>query len=390
VALSDEQNAMLRLLAQGEQGYADIAALMGLSEDEVRAKVVGALAQLQAEGKPAPDVPPPLAGGAHPAAEATAPEPAPPTGGEEPAEPAIADAVAPGAGAATEPAEAKPAGAEPRGEGGAEAGPAGAEPRGEGGAEQNAPTTQPAPPAAPAAPRTGTAPPSSTPPPKPSGARTITLPSGRSVWLLGGGALAAIVVIVVVILLVSGGGGGGSTTAATEGSPSAAAEGEGEANAGGKPATEAKLEPVGGSEAEGFASFGRVKNKLALQVEATGLEPTEEGVDSYAIWLARSPRKMIPLASVGVKGSGKAAGMIAAQFEVPLEVLGYLASGTFDQIAITKVDNKRFETGIEVATKRKKTPTYLGEEILRGTITGPIVGLAVREEEEQKAEEEGK
>jgi hypothetical protein len=375
VALSDEQNAMLRLLAQGEQGYADIAALMGLSEDEVRAKVVGALAQLQAEGKPAPDVPPPLAGGAHPAAEATAPEPAPPTGGAEPTEPAIADAVAPGGGAETEPAEAKPAGAEPRREGGA---------------EQNAPTTQPAPPAAPAASTTGAAPPSSTPPPKPSGARTITLPSGRSAWLLGGGALAAIVVIVVVILLLSGGGGGGSTTAATEGSPSAAAEGEGEANAGAKPATEAKLEPVGGSEAEGFASFGRVKNKLALQVEATGLEPTEEGVDSYAIWLARSPRKMIPLASVGVKGSGKAAGMIAAQFEVPLEVLGYLASGTFDQIAITKVDNKRFETGIEAATKRKKTPTYVGEEVLRGTITGPIVGLAVREEEEQKAEEEGK
>ena len=37
MALSDEQNAMLRLLAQGEQGYADIAALMGLSEEDVRA-----------------------------------------------------------------------------------------------------------------------------------------------------------------------------------------------------------------------------------------------------------------------------------------------------------------------------------------------------------------
>ena len=77
VALSDEQNAMLRLLASGEQGYADIAALLGLSEDEVRAKVVGALAQLQAEGKPAPAVPPPVPGGAQPAAEVTPPEPEP-------------------------------------------------------------------------------------------------------------------------------------------------------------------------------------------------------------------------------------------------------------------------------------------------------------------------
>src|SRR5690349_4738227 len=75
VALSDEQNAMLRLLASGEQGYGDIAALLGQSEDEVRAKVVGALAQLQAEGKPAPDIPPPIPGGAKPAAEAAPPEP---------------------------------------------------------------------------------------------------------------------------------------------------------------------------------------------------------------------------------------------------------------------------------------------------------------------------
>src|ERR1700759_149814 len=75
---------MLRLLASGEQGYGDIAALLGLSEDEVRAKVVGALAQLQAEGKPAPDIPPPIPGGAKPAAEAAPPEPEPLEPGGEP------------------------------------------------------------------------------------------------------------------------------------------------------------------------------------------------------------------------------------------------------------------------------------------------------------------
>ncbi len=340
MALSDEQNAMLRLLASGEQGYADIAALLGQSEDEVRAKVVGALAQLQAEGKPAPDVPPPIAGGAKPAAEVTPPEPEPvaetPKATPEP-EPVVADAVAPSADAAA---------------------------------------------AAPASP-----PPSSLPP---SGGRTITLPSGRKAWLLAGGVLAAIAAIVVVIVLVSGGGDGSSSTASSEGTANVAEEGKDESEAGAKPATEAKLEAVDGSEAKGLASFGRVKNKLALQVEATGLTPTEEGKTSYAIWLAQSPRKMIPLASTGVKASGKGAGMIAAQFEVPIEVLGYLASGTFDQIAITKVDNQRFEAGIEAARKQKKTPTYLGEEVLRGTVTGPIVGLATREEEAKKAEEKGK
>ena len=365
MALSDEQNAMLRLLASGEQGYADIAALLGQSEDEVRAKVVGALAQLQAEGKPAPDIPPPIPGGAHPAAEVTAPEPEPAVpAAPEDSEPAIADAVAPG-GAAEKPSAPAP---KPKAQ-----------------AEPPAPAPAATPPASP--------PPAGGPTSGGSGGRTITLPAGRRVWLLGGGVVAAIVVIVVVILLVSGGGGGDSSTTSSEAASTVAEEGKAEegkeeTTAGGKPATEAELKAVDGSEAKGFASFGRVKNKLALQVEATGLEPTEAGT-SYAIWLAESPRKMIPLASTGVKASGKGAGVIAAQFEVPVEILGYLASGTFDQIAITKVDNKQFETGVEVATKQKKTPTYLGEEVLRGTITGPIVGLAAREEAKKKAEEEG-
>jgi hypothetical protein len=364
VALSDEQNAMLRLLAQGEQSYADIAALMGLSEEEVRAKVVGALAQLQAEGKPAPDVPPPIPGGAHPAAEATAPEPEPipdtPAAGEEPA---IADAVAP----SREPTKpAKPS---------ADAAKASAA----GSPKPSAPASAATPPAS--------TPPSSRPP---SGGRTVTLPSGRKAWLLGGGVIAGIVVIIVVILLVSGGGGGGNTssTASTEGTTTTAAEeGKAENTAGVKEATQAKLTAVDGSEAEGLATFGRVKNKLALQIEAKGLEPSTKG-NSYVIWLAQSPKRMLPLAyPVAVAASGKAANGIAAQFEVPVEVLAYLANGTFDQIAITKVDDKSFEAGVEAAEKKKTAPAYTGESILQGTIVGPIVGFAVREEEKKKAEE---
>jgi hypothetical protein len=341
VALSDEQNAMLRLLAQGEQSYADIAALMGLSEDEVRAKVVGALAQLQAEGKPAPDIAPPLAGGAKPAAEVAPPEPEPaeePPAAKEPdAEPAIAESVAP----------------------------------------------KPAKPAA--------TPPASPPPSdrSPSGGRSITLPTGRNAWLLGGGVVAAIVVIVVVILLASGGGGGGSSTGSTEAASTSAEEGKPETTAASKEATGAALTAVDGSEASGRATFGRVKNKLALQIEATGLEPTTEGTNSYTIWLAASPQKMLPLASTAVKGSGKGANGIAAQFEVPVEILAYLAKGTFDQIAITRTDNKQLEASLKAATKKKSAPAYSGEAVLEGEITGPIVGLALREEEKKKAEEAG-
>jgi hypothetical protein len=391
VALSDEQQAMLRLLAQGEQGYADIAALMGLSEEEVRAKVVGALAQLQAEGKPAPDVPPPVPGGAKPAVEVTAPEPEPvaeaPAATEASAEPAIANAVAPSAGADGPPGP-KPAPAEPTAaKSAAESQPA------KSAAQPTAAETRPKESAAkPTASRPDPTPTVSPPPSgrPPSGGRTITLPTGRNAWLLGGGIVAAIVVIVVVVLLASGGGGGSSSTASTEAATTHTEEGGTEPAASSNKLTEAKLTAVDGSEAAGVATFGRVKNKLALQIEATGLEPTTEGTNSYTVWLAQSPQRMLPLASTAVKATGKGANEIAAQFEVPVEILGYLASGTFDQIAITRTDNKQLEAAIEAATKQKKAPAYSGEEVLRGTITGPIIGLAVREEEQKKAEEEGK
>ncbi len=59
MALSDDQRALLRLLAKREEGYEDIAALKGLSVEQVRAEVSEALAELQAAGEPPPPLPPP-------------------------------------------------------------------------------------------------------------------------------------------------------------------------------------------------------------------------------------------------------------------------------------------------------------------------------------------
>jgi hypothetical protein len=86
VALSDDQKAMLRLLAQREQGYEDIGALMGLSVEEVRAKVKEALGQLdEAGGRPAEEAP----GPAEPEQPAPPPKEPPPekTVKETPVEP---------------------------------------------------------------------------------------------------------------------------------------------------------------------------------------------------------------------------------------------------------------------------------------------------------------
>lgn len=286
---------MLRLLAQREQGYEDIAALMGLSVDEVRARVGEALAQLEAEGAEPPAAPPP-----EPIPE---PTPDPPTPDPEPPAP---------------------------------------------------------PPAAPA-----------TPPPPAAQRPRLSLPSENGPRAAIAAGLAAVVAIVVVLLIGGGDDGGSSTASGTEAGTAGNTVGSDSAEE-----TRAVLSPVGDSGASGEATFGRVEDSLALQVEAQGLQPTGDGQE-YTIWLAQSPQQMLPLASTKVDSSGE----IEAQFEIPVEILAYLANETFDQIAVTRTDTKRLQASLAKATKETKAPSYTGTEVMRGEVIGPIVGAQLREEE---------
>lgn len=322
MALSDDQKAILRLLSQrGEQGYADLSALMGVDAAEVHRRAKAAAAELEAEGIPAPVIPEPPGGGV------TAP---PPTVPAEPQEPA------PEIVHATEAPRAKP---EP---------PRPALPKG---------------------------------PPKPPLKKELKLLENRGLWAILAGA--AMVVLFVVFVLSDGGNGGGdsTTTASPAASGGAVAALEAAAEQGNRKVTKASLKAVDGSDATGVAVFGRVKKSLALQVAAEGLEPTGKG-ESYTIWLAASPDKMLPLASTNEVGED---GKLAAQVEAPVEVLAYLANETFGKIAITRTEDSRLEATLREATKQKQAPAYTGEEVLLGDITGPIVGAAKRIEAQGKS-----
>jgi hypothetical protein len=212
--------------------------------------------------------------------------------------------------------------------------------------------------------------------------KELKLLEGRGLWALLAGV--AIVILFVVFVLFGAGGGGGSDTTSTS-SSSATSEGtvarlEKAAEGGKKEVTKATLDAVDGSDATGVAIFGRVKNSLALQVAAEGLEPAEGG-ESYTIWLAASPQKMLPLASTEVGEDGK----IGAQVEVPTEVLAYLANETFGQIAITRTEKTQLKASLTKATKEKAAPAYTGEEVLRGDVTGPIVGAASRPKDQRQS-----
>jgi hypothetical protein len=291
--LSDDQKAMLRLLAQREQGYDDLAALMGLSVDEVRAKVKNALDQLEEEGVAPPPTP-------------VEPPPAPPARTPEPAPAAPAEV----------------------------------------------PATPPARPAA----RT------------PSQRPKLSLPASNGARAaLAAGAM--VVVTLLVVLALGGGGDSGDTTTPT-GESAPASEEPVAANDDPK-LTQAVLSPLDDSDATGVATFGRVKDSLALQVEAEGLAPTAQG-ESYTIWLYESPQKMLPLASTVVPESGR----IGAQVQVPTEVLAYLAKEAFDQINISLTEDATLKASLAKATREKKAPLYTGTDVLRGMISGPIIGAA--------------
>lgn len=300
---------MLRLLAQrGEQGYEDIAALKGLSVEDVRAQVREAVTQLEDEGLPPPALP----------LDPKQPEPA-----------------------AEEPVKPEPPKAEPE------------------------PSKAPEPVAAKQSPPA---------PAAKSGGPKISLPSdpGMRGALLAGALV--VIALVAVLIISSGDGDSGDSTTALSRAKEAFAESQNAAAGESRKLTKAVLAPVDGSDAAGVAIFGRLKKSLALQVEATGLEPTAKG-QAYAVWLAQSPQKMLPLASTPVDDSGR----IGAQFEVPIEVLGYLANETFKQIAITLVEEDALKASLRKATQAKESPKYTGTEILRGTVTGQIVGAAKKE-----------
>lgn len=324
--LSDDQKAILRLLAQrGEAAYADLSALMGVSPEEIYTRAKDAAGVLEAEGIPSPRIPEPAGGAGE---------------GESPAGNLLGGEFPPGD---------SPSPSKPRRE------------------KATVPERQEAPP--PALPRGG---------PKPPLKRELKLLEGRGLWAVLAGA--AIVVVFLVIILVGNGGGGSSSTTTTTASGKVTGKAvealEKAAAKSGKEVTKAVLNPVDGSEASGVAVFGRVKNKLALQVFAEGLNETAKGED-YTIWLAASQTKMLPLASSPVGKSGK----ISAQVEVPVEILAYLANETFGQLAITRTDESQLRASLAKATKEKKAPVYTGTEVLRGTVTGPIVGAAQRLEE---------
>ena len=357
MGLSNDQRAMLQLLLEGDQGYGDLAALLGVTETEVRGR---AQAIFVALGAPDLDRDAPLTDfllgqadsgqeaaarahlGTDPEAHATAKRlhaqlrllfPAaqlPDLSGTPAATASPAAAATPATPPAAEPSAPEPAApATP---------PAAAAP-----AAQSAPSSpEPAPPAPHAPPTPKPTPPTAAPtqstapqqPPADSAASTSTPPippSSEATGLTGQQKrlMAALVgtgmVVIAIVLGVTGvfGGGDGDSGAATA-DTTAAASTEADVNS---EMTGATLSARDGSKARGEAVFGTVEGVPVLQVTAEDLKPTAQG-EEYSIWLYRDDEYLLRLAGFKVDKTGQ----IASQLELPEAALAYIADGTINKI----------------------------------------------------------
>lgn len=289
--LTDDQKAMLRLLAQREEGYEDIAALKGMSVEEVREEVKAALAELADDrGADTADAP----------AEKAAMEASDILYGETP-----------------------PRASEPK-------------PRKASSASRPRPKLRA---------------------PRPTGSLA---PERRRLLVLAGGALGVVAVVLIAIAVFGGdsdSSSAGSSASSTEATPAEDSK-----------VTQAVLEPVDDAGGSGRAIFGRLGKEVVLQVTGEGLEPTAEG-ESYTVWLYRTPKLTLRVGSVAVDDSGR----FAARFPIPAELLAYIAGGAFDQIYVSRTLDAAYRREVAQAKANKTLPRYIGETVLTGAITGPVV-----------------
>jgi hypothetical protein len=326
MALTDEQRAMLQLLLEGGQGYDDIASLLGTTPEDVRTRSRDALREM---GGADPDAQVQLSdfllGQADPIGRADAVRHLQ----NDPEANALASRLltqlrliapqaslpeipAPRGGRAPAPSSALGAGASP-----------------------------------------------GTPPKRDSAAGRITGAvrgagsSKRGNQMIAIGIAAAVLLLVGVLAIAgvfSGDDGGGSETETTA---TGADTGD---------LTIVRLSPLeGASGSSGQAVFAQAQDQPVLQINLTGLEPTNDE-NIYIVWLYNSNRAAFPLARDKVTDNGNLTGAAA----IPNEIIPLL--GQFGCIDVSLASTQETQRALQQAVDGQGLPRHTGETVLRGQI----------------------
>jgi Sigma-70, region 4 len=333
VPLTADQKATLQLLLERGQSYADLASMLGVSEDEVRSRARSALREL-AGGDPDRNVglTDYLLGQADPIGRADAVRHL----RDDPADRQLADdlivelrAVAPNADLPRLPGSPRP-----------------------GRFSRRAPDAEPA-------------------AKRPSRLSSLTSGQSRLLIALGSGA----VLLIAIVLAVTGAFGGDdgddsssaatTTTAANETTPS------------GEEISRVELTPTGGGNASGEAIFGLATNDQPyVDVSIQGLDPAPNG-QTYVIWLLLGEDQGYPLAPIQVSQNGS----FDDRFAIQSAVLSLVAR--VRTVDVSLAPNEDLARLISEAEQRVRRPnaqvadlilTKPGRTVLSGQIPTAAAG----------------
>jgi hypothetical protein len=135
--------------------------------------------------------------------------------------------------------------------------------------------------------------------------------------------------------------------------------------------TEAQLEPIGDSSAEGIARYQiRPGSTPVLHIEAEGLEPISEA-SRYAIWIVGNRHDMVNLADFQVGKDGH----LARTLETPESYI-FVEEGGKTELLLTRIDNLgQIREGISESID-PWDPPLIGDPVLSGTFEGSFVASA--------------
>lgn len=171
----------------------------------------------------------------------------------------------------------------------------------------------------------------------------------------------------MLVLAALGSGCGGSNDAGAESPQSSKAS----APSFGPGQTGAVLQPVDGSDASGTALILKKHPTSAahFKVRLEGLEPNTNG-GQYVVWLMASRHKMVPLYSYPV---GKNGVFAHTWLPNPLHV-SFIEDGSKTEFMVTRANNADEKEQTLEGGATAYDPPFIGESVLRGTFTGPLVG----------------
>lgn len=137
--------------------------------------------------------------------------------------------------------------------------------------------------------------------------------------------------------------------------------------------TRAVLQPVGDDTASGVISFRKKPDGTpVIKVRLVGLRPASDGT-RYVIWQLGSRHDMVVVAGYLARGDGR----ISRKIETATEPFVFIEAGTKTEMLVTEMFSSQWQNVF--AGENPWDPPVIGSPLLRGPITGSLVGAAAGE-----------